>query len=54
MKTQYKHIHFVNVSSVYPKRKTQTWDCRNNSGIFLGIIEWNCGLVLTLLQIYPK
>jgi len=42
MKTEYKHIHFVNVSSAYPKRKTQTWDCRNNSGVFLGIVYWNC------------
>lgn len=42
MKTKYKHIWFENVSNAYPKRKTQTWVCWNNSGQILGDVEWNC------------
>lgn len=43
MKTQYKHIHFNNVSCLYPRRTTQTWYCYNSLGDFLGTAEWNCG-----------
>ena len=42
MKTKYKHIHFKNVSKAYPRRKTQTWLCKHNSGIILGQVEWVC------------
>ena len=43
MKTVYKHIYFEDISNLYVKRKTETWNCYNNSGIFLGTVEWNCG-----------
>lgn len=43
MKTEYKHIYFENISDLYAKRKTETWTCYNNSGVFLGTVEWNCG-----------
>lgn len=43
MKTEYKHIHFEDISNLFPKRKTETWDCRSSAGISLGDVYWNCG-----------
>ena len=40
MKTEYKHIYFVNVSKEYPERKTQVWVCMNRNDETLGYIEW--------------
>ena len=41
MKTKYKYIYFENKSSIYRKRKTQIWWCRNNrSRSVLGIVKW--------------
>lgn len=43
MKTEYKHIYFVDVSEEYPKRKTQVWVCMNKNDVTLEYIEWyNC------------
>jgi len=42
MKTEYKHIHFEDVSYIYPKKKTKTFTCLNNiAGTHLGDVQWN-------------
>ena len=40
MKTEYKHIHFDDISYLYPERKTQVWECLNEHADILGIIRW--------------
>lgn len=40
MKTEYKHIHFEDISYMYPGRKTSVWLCSNNDDEVLGEIKW--------------
>lgn len=40
MKTEYKHIEFIDVSDEYPERKTQVWVCQNKDNETLGYVEW--------------
>lgn len=40
MKTEFKHIYFIDASIAYPKRKTQTWSCRNKKCDVLGQVRW--------------
>ena len=40
MKTEYKHIHFDDVSYLYPERKTQVWECLNEKADVLGRVKW--------------
>jgi len=41
MKTEYKHIHFDDISYSYPTRKTKSFACRsNNTDTPLGDIQW--------------
>lgn len=40
MKIQYKYIYFVDLSSLYPKRKTSVWRCDSRNGDSLGYIAW--------------
>lgn len=42
MKLQYKHIHFEDISYIYPGRKTKTFLCINNSeDVPLGDVRWD-------------
>lgn len=41
MKTQFQHIHFDDVSHLYPRRKTSVYECWNNLGdTLLGVVKW--------------
>jgi len=40
MKTEYKWLHFRDISDLFPKRTTTVWICKNSSGILLGSIKW--------------
>lgn len=39
MKTNYKHIHFKDISQHYPRRKTQVWECWNSEEL-IGRVQW--------------
>lgn len=41
MKTRYKHIHFKDVSALFVKRTTKTFDCYSNSFNELGVVKWH-------------
>ncbi len=41
MKTEYKHIHFEDISYMYPGRKTSVWLCLSDGDITLGDIQWD-------------
>lgn len=41
MQTEYKYIIFEDRSDCHPKKKTQTWECSNRSGEYLGDVKWN-------------
>ncbi len=41
MKTEYKYIYFDDISSLYSRRKTETFNCRNvHSTNLLGKVSW--------------
>ena len=42
MKTEYKHIHFEDVSYLHSGRKTKTFICaNNNTDVQLGDVAWS-------------